>query len=217
MKHTTEFAVIAAVLCLAPAHARADRTNLVGNLSIRLLGFKQGGTTTTRNTTTTSVNRVRLDTRDIINALGTATGNAFSDAARLVLIRPFSYGYPTIAIRDGGNSFDVTGLVLQDRLSDSVGSSTINNRSGRYVASTYSIDRLTLQDAPGYPPLTLHFSVSGLTTDTLSNVASPRLRGDLNTDVSGSGDSEGEVLILQGTIRVQGETLEVVPSGNEPT
>jgi hypothetical protein len=216
MKNTMKITVIAALASLAAVQAWADQTNLVRNLDIELVGVQQGGTTTSRNITTTTVDKVKLDTADVINAIGSATGNTFSPRARLVVITPLANGSVTMAIRDGGNSVDVSGFFVQSYLSDAVGRSTVNNRTGRSNGSNYSFQRFELQDADGNQPLALHYSVSGVAVENFSIPAIPGPSSELSADVSGTGDSAGKLLILQGTIRVYGETIEVVPGNPTP-
>jgi hypothetical protein len=211
-----KFTVMAALASLAAVQAWADQTNLVRNLDIQLVGLRQGETTTRKNITTTTVDQVKVDTADVINAIGSATGNTFSRGARLVVITPLADGSITIAIRDGGNSVDVTGFFVQSYLSGAVGSSTVNSKTGKSNGSNYSIQGFQLQDAGGYQPLALHYSVSGVAVEDFSIPAIPGPRSELNANVSGTGDSDGNLLILQGTIRVHGQAIEVVPGNPTP-
>ena len=96
MKHTTKLTIMATVMSLAAVQAWADQTNLVRNLNIQLVGYQQGGTTATKNVTTTTVDKVQVATADVINALGTATGNSFSTSAQLVVITPLPSGSVTL-------------------------------------------------------------------------------------------------------------------------
>ncbi len=211
MKNTMKIAIMATAISLAAAYAWADQTNLVRNLDIRLVGYQQGGTTATRNVTTTTVDKVQVETADVINALATATGNSFSPAAQLVVITPLPSGSATIAVRDGGNSVDVSGFFVHNYLSDVVGKSTINSKTGKSSGSNYSFQEFNLQDVAGYQPMALHYAVSGVGVENFSLPAIPGPRSELSADVSGTGDSAGNLLILQGTIRISGQTIEVVP------
>ena len=105
----------------------------------------------------------------------------------------------TIAIRDGGNSVDVSGFFVHSYLSDAVGRSTANSKTGKSSGSNYSIQEFVLQDVDGYQPLALHYSVSGVAVENFSIPAIPGPRSELSADVSGTGDSAGNLLILQGT------------------
>lgn len=218
MKNSMKLAVLATVLSLVAVQARADHTNLVRNMTIQLVGFKQGGSTTSHNVTTMSVDRVRIGTQEVIAAIGAVTGVSFSPEARLVVITPLPNGYPTFAIRDAGSSMDVSPFFSYEKLSEAVGKSTVNSRTGKYAGSSYSIQRFALQDVEVYGPLPLHYDLRGVAVDAFSNMAPPGPRNELEADVSGAGDSQGELLILQGTIRILGNTLEVVPGGGgDPT
>lgn len=200
-------AVAAVIFGLAASQAKADHTNLVQNVSLRLLGITQGGTRTNGNVVTASVNTVRVGNGDVIGALGPATGNSFSDAAQLLAVTLLPDGATSIVVRDGGNEVDVSDFFSHDNLSDSVGSSQLNTRTGRSTETDYSIQRFTLHDVDGQP-ISLHFDVQGIATENLSNAVTPR--ADLSADVAGSGDNSGQLMILQGTITVRGRTLEVV-------
>ena len=208
--------VMAVLASLSAVPAWADQTNLVRNLEIQLVGVQQGETTTSKHDTTTTVDKVRLDTSDVVNAIGTAIGSTFSRGARLVVITPLTSGSIKIAIRDGGNSVDVSSFFVHTYLSDMVGSSTVNSRTGKSNGSNYSIQAFTLQDVEGYQPLAMHYSVSGMAVEDFAIPAIPGPRSELSADVSGTGDNAGALLILQGTLRVHGQTLEVLP-GNPDT
>jgi hypothetical protein len=195
--------VAAVFLGLAAFQAQADHTNLVQNVNIRLLGITQGGTRTNGVFVTTTVSTVRVGTGAVIGALGAATGNSFSDQAQLVAVTILPDGPAYIQVRDGSNDVDVTGFFSHESLSDSVSTSVLNTGTGRSAETDYSIQRFTLHDVP-----TLSFDVQGIATERLSNAATPR--SDLSADVVGSGNSNGQLLILQGSINVRGGTLEVV-------
>jgi len=213
MKHTLKLAALATLLSLAAMTAGADQTNLVRHLSIQLIGLRQGDSSTTRNVTTTSVDRVRVDTRDVIDAISAVTGVKFSAQAQLVFITPLPNGYPSVAIRDAGASTDVSPFFGYEKVSQAVGKSTANAKTGKYAGSSYSIQRFALQDFEVYGALPLHYNVSGVAVEEFSNAANPGPRDDLEADVSGAGDNGGELLILQGKIQLHGYTLEVVAGG----
>src|SRR6476646_10870201 len=64
-----------AALVVLGAQARADQTNVVQNLNIRLTGYQQGRTVETSRFKTPAINAVRVDSRRVIAALAAATGN----------------------------------------------------------------------------------------------------------------------------------------------
>jgi len=216
MKNTMKITAMAALASLAAVQAWADQTNLVRNLDIQLVGVQQGETTTSKHITTTTVDKVRLDTSDVISAIGTAIGSTFSRDARLVVITPLTSGSIAFAIRDGGNSVDVSGFFVHNYLSDMVGRSTANSTTGRSSGSNYSLQAFGLQDVDGFQPLALHYSVSGVAVEDFSIPAIPGPSSELSADVSGTGDNAGALLILQGTVRVHGQTVEVVPGNATP-
>ena len=201
-------ALFAMAIGLGPAQTFADQTNLVQNLHIQLFGISQGGTTTNRGVITTSANFTPMGTRQIIAALGTVTGNTFSSASRLVLVTPQDGSAPSVQVRDGDNTVDVSAFVVSQALSGTVVQSTTNQRSGRSFGTQYSVQRLVLQDGSGAPALGLHFDVNGLSVQNtgFGNGAS-------NISVVGVGDVGGNSVIVQGFIDVTGGTLEVVSGG----
>jgi hypothetical protein len=215
MNHNTKVLSLAILLALCAAQARADQTNLVQDLSIQLSGLKQGRSTTSGNVAVTSTDSAWVGTRDVINALGAATGNTFSKAAKLVVITLLPDGSSSVAVRDGGNSVDVSGYFYHEQQSDFIVSSVANKKTGKASSSDYSLQRFALMDSGG-SPLTLHFDVRGITVDSSSTSANGVSNRESSADVTGMGDRNGSFLILQGTISVHGRTLEVVPDSQPP-
>ena len=206
---TFKLAVLGAMALAFATQVHAQQTNLVQNLNIQLFGFSQGGTSTFPNTVVTNVNSVRVDTRQVIQALAAATANSFSSTSKLVVVTPLGGGNPSVQVRDGSNPpVDVTEFFDLEALSGSVNGSVVNTKSGHSVSVSYEIARFALQDAVG-ASLNLHFDVNGVTTTT-SNVppSAPQIP-IVNANVSGSGDRNGNLLILQGSIEILGRTLEV--------
>ena len=217
MKHCIQYTVMAACVSLAPLPVLGDQTNLVQNLEFSLVGIAQGRTTTVKNVTTATVDTMKLATDDIITAIGSATGNNFSPQAELVVITPVPSGADTVAIRDGGKSVDVTVFFTQSPLSQMVGSYTYNSKTGKGKGTNYGIQQFTLQDSTGFQPLALHYTVSGTAVENVSVPEIPGPRAELRADVSGTGDSDGNLLIIQGTIRIFGQQVEVAPGGGPAT
>lgn len=202
---------IAIVTAITQAHA--DQTNFVQTLHVRMSAMKQGGTTTNRNVVITSVDTERLDTRQIIGGIGAVIGNSFSRSSRLVIVTPVEGGIPGIEIRDGDSKVDVTGFFVFEQIGGSVTRGVHFLRTGDSVHTTFSIQRLALQDFPGYPSLTLHFDVRGLGVDTVNSRDENGSPLDFRADVSGSGDSNGSPIVIQGSISLSGGTIEVVTGG----
>jgi hypothetical protein len=206
-----KMAALSALLTLAMATANADQTNVVQNLRVQLRGVQPGGPVATRVTVTTGFAAARLDTRQIIQALGAATGNTFSYSARLVVVTPLGGGDSSIQIRDGAATADVTAFFIHQQLSASVSGAVSNIVTHRTTQLDYSIQRFALQDAEGFPPLNLHFDVSGFAEErSAANLPGVSYS---QVDVSGSGDASGSLMILQGSVEVDGSRLEVVAGG----
>ena len=136
-------------------------------------------------------------------------GNSFSRTARLVVITPVLSGNSSVAVRDGGNSTDVSSFFILEQLGGSITSYVVNTRTGRSSSTVYSLQHFALQD--GYSSLNLHFDVRGIATDNSLNAVD-----ELDADVSGAGDRSGASLILQGSLSIRGHTLEVVADAQLP-
>lgn len=218
MNQYVKTSIVAASIALFGAFlCRADQTNLVQNLSLRLGGIEQGSTQTNRNIVRTSADPVRVGTSEVIQQLGTTTGHSFSDQAILVLVTPLPGGIPAIVIRDGTSAVDVSSFFVYEIKTGFVSSSQSNLRSGRSSSTDFSVQRLALVDSANYPALTLHFDVQGIAVDTTTTGPNAAPRVELDASVSGWGDQSGKLLLLEGTFRVQGYSLEVVTSGPPPT
>nr|AUN37542.1 hypothetical protein [uncultured bacterium] len=189
------------------SQVRADQTNFVQALQVRLQALKQGGTSTNRNVVTTSVNTEVINNRDITAALGPVTGNNFAPTARLVMVTPVGGGNSKVEVRDGNSKVDVTAFFVFEQVGAAVTQGTTNLRNGNSNHTTYSIQHLVLQDAFG-SALTLHFDVRGLSIDNITRGDNGRL--ELNAEVSGSGDKNGAAMVLIGTVDITGGTTEVV-------
>jgi hypothetical protein len=213
---TLKLAVLAVVSMVWATQVQAQQTNLVQNFSIQLFGFSQGGSSKVGSLVTTNVNLVRVDTKQVIQALANADSDTFSSTSKLVLVTPLDGGSPRVQVRDGNNEpVDVTDFFDIEALSDSVVASVANIKTGRGTSVTYQIGRFALQDAHG-ETLSLHFNVDGLVTGNSSTPLfgplSPQ-NSSVDANVTGSGDRNGKVMLLQGSIEIFGRTLEVESGG----
>jgi len=212
MNHFNKLTAIAALFTLAAFRTNADTTNLVQNITIQLIGYKQGAAQTNKSIVTTDVDTTRVGTAGVIAALGAATGNSFSTAARLVSLTPLPDGNSSIFIRDGANSVDVTGFFVHEQFGDSLHTSVSSLSTRRTTESDFNIQRFALHDAD--VPLSIHFDVQGLAEDSDTSVGGVSSPGsDLRVNVLGTGDRNSVFMILQGTINVLGHDTEVVPDG----
>lgn len=217
MRNIIIVTAMAAVLGAGTAQILADQTNVVQNLSIQLVSYKQGQTVTNRNIVDTSVDQARIGNRQVISELGTATGNSFSQAADLVVVTPMAGGNSSIQVRDGTTVVDVSTYFTYQMVSGSVSHSIANLKTGKSSGVEYSVQEFGLMDAPGLAPLTVHFDVRGVAVESWATGGALGTQNDLTAEVSGSGDDGGNVLILRGTVRVRGYSLEVVPGGSWTT
>jgi hypothetical protein len=210
--NTCKPAVAALLIAAATVTARADTTNLVENIQIHLTGLSQGSTTTSRNTVTTSVDAVNVETAQIIQSLAKATGQTFSKSSRLVLLTPLGGGDSSVQVWDGSVEFDVSTFFSLQTVGAPVTSSTTNTKNGNTTSDTYSVQQFVLQDSYFDLTLNTHFNVSGLGTDVSANHPIPGPDNRLDVNVSGSGDRNGTAVVLEGTVSVSGQTLQVVPT-----
>jgi hypothetical protein len=216
MNQIKKLTAIAALFAVATLRSNADTTNLVQDITIQLSGFRQGATQTNGNNVSVGVDSTHIGTDGVIAALGASTGNSFSKSARLVSATSLSDGSSSVQIRDGGNSVDVTGFFAHEQFGDTLQTGSANLRNGRSSESDFSVQRFALHDVGGYPPLTLHFDVQGITeVDDSANggVSSPG--SNLSSNVVGTGDRSGRFMILEGSVNVHGHSTEVVPDGGD--
>ena len=150
LKQTVGLAAIL-IASLAPLHAAT--TNSVQNILFELTFFAQGPTNQpSTDITQVSINKFRVTTRDIIAALGQATSNSFSSAARLVSVQDATSNGSErkIQVRDLGNIVDVTSffkLAAVETNLLSVHSLVVNRATGIGTGMTDGIFHLTLTNA----------------------------------------------------------------------
>lgn len=199
--------LLSMVLSLGVPQAQAATTNVVQNVSIQLWGVKSGGSETSRSVITSGIARVRIENRQIIQALGAATGNTFGNRARLVVVTPVGGGDSALQVRDGSAKVDVTAFFEHQQIGEAISGSQSNTVSHRSVDFGYSIQRLALRDIEGTTPLGLRFDVRGFASETKP---SNRPVANFQMDAAGTGEVAGAPAILQGNVEVQGDRLEVV-------
>ncbi len=223
MKKLFGIVPIAALILAGAAQTSLAQTQTdeVLVLNIQLNAVSQGPTTTNRaGVVTTSVQVRRITTRDIIQTLGAATGNSFSARAQLVVLAPTNdLDTWTVQVRDGNSQLDVSGFITHQPGTTEVGSATFTPRTGNASGADYSVDGFTLQDQGGFPSLTEHFNVSGLTiTSSRGVVRRGQVVGQVDrvdAQVSGTGDNNGNVIVIQGTISAVGTGTEVITLGGD--
>lgn len=202
------------------ANAQSTQVDEVLVLNFHLTGVSQGPTTTTTSGVTADVKVSEITSRDVIRVLGTATGNSFSSKARLEILAPTNdLENWTVQISDGTKTVDVTSFVGHQPGGASVGSAWVTRRTGAAGGTEYSIDGFNLQDQPGFPALTEHFSVSGFTVTTERGVVNRRgqIVGQMDSiqaDVSGTGDLNGQLLIIGGSLDAEGIGTVTITTSN---
>lgn len=220
MKNTSTILTTAILLAAGVAQtglAQSD-PNATLCLNIDLTAVSQGANTTNWGATVEGLQYTKITSRSIIQTLGAALNDTFSRRAKLVVVAPTNFlDTWTIQIQDGTNApVDVTGFFGHQPGSPVTGSWT--NRHGTQTGTvSYSIDTFSLQDQQGYPSLSQHFNVSGLTTLSTSSTENHRgtqmtLTDSISAQVSGTGDNQGAQTVLIGSITAQGREIEQTSS-----
>lgn len=195
------------------------QTDEVLVLNIQLKAVSQGPTTTNRaGVVSSSVQVHRITSGEIIQVLGASTGNSFSTNAHLVLLTPTNdLDNWTVQVRDGSVQVDVSGFITHQPGTTEVGSSSFNPRTGNASGADYGVDGFSLHDQGGFPALTEHFSVSGLTiTSSRGVVRRGQVVGQVDrvdAQVSGTGDNNGNAIVIQGSVHAVGNSTEVITIG----
>jgi hypothetical protein len=222
MKNKLKLTLIA-LLALGIAQTRAlavgPVTNVVQTVSFLLTVFTEGEVVTNGSVVTKPVLKLKIATKDVIEALGTGTGNNFSAKAKLILVTPLDGDESSIFVQDGTNKVDVSELFSVDDVgSTEVQGSSENTISGAKTATDYSIIRLRLRDHDTQI-LPAHFELSGLSTDKSAGIViGGIIRGkshQITLNLAGTGDfTDGtgtHSFIATGTVTVTGKTLSVEP------
>src|ERR1051325_2553191 len=186
MKRTAQIAVIGALLALGIAQSNAQTPEVVSTLNIALSGFAGDSSSATP---------VRISNKDIINALNNSSSAfGFSSRAKLMIVVPAEGGSPTFIVRDGGTDTDVSDFF-------GTGSSdVVSNGKQQYEVFELSFDNGAGTD----------FAVSGFATDHIgkvngkdTGVLEDQVTG-FNSSVSGTGEVDGSLAILKGSINAGG-------------
>jgi len=208
-----KLAIAAAFAFVCTGQLRAQQTNQVQNFNIQLFGFTQGASNQFGAMIETNASFVRISNPQVIQALGAATSNSFSLASKLVAVSPSDGGDFSVQVRDGSNApVDVSGFFTFEAVSDSVNGSVFNTKTGHGAGVSYEIARFALHD-DGNLTLNLHFDVRGFTTVSSTTPQSNTRNCGLSASVSGVGERNGQLVILQGSIAIFGRTLEVTSTG----
>jgi hypothetical protein len=223
MKKATTLTILGALLAIGtaqttPAQTIAPQTNVTLDLDFYLTTVAQGTVTTNRGEVVNGVEFGSITEASIIRDLGASTSNSFSPRAELLLLIPTNAPTNwTVVVRDGTNSTDVTGFFSYIPGTNSVGRTTLTTATGAVGDTQYSIDRFAVHDQAGFPPLATHFHVSGFTV-TLTRGIVPTETGpvgvieQLDASVAGTGERNGKLIVIEGSIIARGNNLVPGPS-----
>jgi len=203
-------AVFGALIVVGGAWHDAQATtnvaaNVFLNVNIALNGVKSGEL---------GLEKVRISSLDVIDAIGNDTSNEFSAKAKLLLKIPVGLeSGPSFIVRDILNrtnvvDFEVPSTILwMVQIGDSVDISR-TNITGMITGTQTTIYEFTFQSSQG------SFDVQGYTTATLDNRGNPGEKlpdtcpATASSKVTGTGsDVDGDPVVLQGTISVSGRKV----------
>jgi hypothetical protein len=198
---------------LVPIHAAT--TNSVQNIEFELTFFTQGPTNhPSTNITMVTIDKFRVTTRDVIAALGQATSNDFSKAARLVSVRDATStnSTRTFEVRDGTNVVNVTGyfnITADETNVLSVHSFRFNSVTGVGTGMADGIFHLALTNAS----LTASLDLGGFATTTVTGIKSGNSIlsvDEISAAVAGSGTgTNGVPAVVNGLIEIEGRMVKV--------
>jgi hypothetical protein len=205
---TTMLSVIGCALLAAgtlQARAQSTNTNTSGvitlNINIALTGVD--GSSGSNG----APGRVKIATKDVINAIATDVPTTFSSRAKLLAVDNGSGGGPAFIIRDGTNGdTDVSSFFSASDVTSVDNTRTASN--GAVTGQRISINTFTLRTT------TLTLDLQGYTTQSVSNRGTGRnLLSDtppvsLVSKVNGTANSMEPV---QGTISASGRRFEATP------
>ena len=220
MKKPITFIPIAALVlavALQTASAQVPQTDELLALNIQLNTIAQGPTTSARGVVRSTVQTSRLTSGDIVQAIAASMGTTFSGQAGLYLLTPTNnLDNWTVQVRDGNRAVDVSGYFRHQDGASSVASAFVNTKNGNAGDVEYSIDSFTLRDSPAFGGLSVHFDLSGLTVETIRGIVQHgQVAGQMDrivAKVSGTGDYQGSLLLIEGTISAEGVgTVTVTP------
>jgi hypothetical protein len=205
---TTMLSVIGCALLAAgtlQARAQSTNTNTSGvitlNINIALTGVD--GSSGSNG----APGRVKIATKDVINAIATDVPTTFSSRAKLLAVDNGSGGGPAFIIRDGTNAdTDVSSFFSASDVTSVDNTRMASN--GAVTGQRISINTFTLRTT------TLTLDLQGYTTQSVSNRGTGRnLLSDtppvsLVSKVNGTANSMEPV---QGTISASGRRFEATP------
>lgn len=228
MRSGLKSCVLTLLLLVSAAGAQAAHTNLVQNLTFKLTAWSQGSTVTNGNLVTVSAITQSIITKDIIDWLGLATTNSFTNA-QLLMVNDF--GEPAtksvVIVRSRipltkksaiTNDVDVSDFFASVTYAATVNNYSYNNTNNAVNPGTYyGYWGFYLLSDTNHPALPVTFQVSGLGVDSAVNLVGKKKQvfGVVDqfsiTNAAGIGQVNGHPFIIAGNISITGKTLEITP------
>lgn len=175
MKKILLFTVMTALAAADAVQASAKETNLVQHLSFHLTAWYQGPTVTNGSIIISNANSRTIVTKQVINWLGQATTNSFTNAS-LLIIKQLGVTNPLtrFVVREKINgvttNVDVTPFFLRTFGVPQVASTSLNTTNGALNGTFYGAVSFTLRDASNYPALKGHFAAGGFRITTFTSL-----------------------------------------------
>jgi len=175
MKKILFFAILTALAALDAVQASAKETNLVQHLFFNLTAWYQGPTVTNGSIIISNANSRTIVTKQVINWLGQATTNNFTNAS-LLIIKQLGVTNPATRfvvrekIKGVATNVDVTPFFSRTFGAPQVASTSLNTTNGALNGTFYGGVGFRLQDATNYPSLKGHFDVGGFRITTFTTL-----------------------------------------------
>ena len=212
-------------VCLTTAGVRgiqAAETNLVQDLHFHLTAWYQGPTVTNDNTVTYHTTNSTVTTRDVVNWLGTATGNDLSNGVLLVVTQlGVSNAESRVIVRvktpTSTNNVNVSSFFERIANAVTVDHIKYNTTNGAVNGMYVGYWGFVLQNSTNadYQPLPAHFSASGFGVDEVESVVDSAGNvigvADVGTvaNAAGTGDWDETPAVFEGSIEVLGQVVEI--------
>jgi hypothetical protein len=188
--------------------ANDGHSELIQTINVRLVARVTTQTSTNGDTRMERMKSVRVTTKDILNMLGTATGDDFGGATLVCVHRGEAY-----QVRHGTNVLaDVTDSFVDESASDDVIDQDFNSTTGKDNYHGFWLRALTFDDQNGN-----HFTLSGMIEERYTAKAADSEGMQQVSDVetlngTGNGtlttvnaDQEGQFALFSGAIVLSGK------------
>jgi len=225
MKKILSLSIAVGLGALQSFQASAKETNLVQHLTFSLTAWYQGPTLTNGTTIISNANSRTIGTKQVLNWLGSATTNSFTNAS-LLIIKQLDVTNPAVrfVVREkiGGvtTNFDVSPFFTRTFGSPQVANTTLNTSNGALNGSFYGNVGFALEDATNYPTLKGHFDMGGFRITTITTLENKKheIIGVTEQGSIPNAFGKGDIILsgtnvtpftAEGSITINGQVTEV--------